>query len=421
MRDFTQHINENWNAFRDKQLTIACSGGLDSTVLLHLLTVNGFNVSAIHVNYNLREEDSILDELFIRSFCNDLNIPFECRSIDLAELLQSGGNLQQLARDIRYDWFEEITQENKNRFVFLAHHLDDQVETFFLNLARKSGMMGLACMPIERNQIVRPLLDFTKDELKEYALNNKLAWREDISNASNKYRRNLLRNEVIPYLTHELPELNESVITLVKAFQENQLLLENEMRPLVNDILKNHSIEQSKTEALNNFELIELFRQLGQTAQVSIEFKKLFTAQKGKRIELISHLENPFCSIVKEANSFSFIPNNGKSVSDELKFEIIDTLPTVFSKDAIYLDQDKIKGELKLRMWEIGDRIHSIGMKGSQLISDIISDLKMNANDKVNVQVLCDDETIHWCLGLKVGRKAIATKESFRILKISIN
>ena len=420
MRDFTQHINKNWNSFRDKEIIVACSSGLDSTVLLHLLSTNGFKVSAIHVNYQLRGEDSNLDEVFIRNFCKELNIPFESRSVDLGERLKLGGNLQQLAREIRYDWFKEITTENENRFVFLAHHLNDQVETFFMNLARKSGIMGLACMPFERNQIVRPLLDFTKEELKEYALENKLTWREDISNASNKYRRNLLRNEILPYLTNEIPGLNESVITLVKSFQENQLLLENSILPLIDEILINHSMEQSKIETLDEFELIELFRQFGQSAQLANEFDNLLNSQKGKRIELIPHPNNPFAAIVKEVDSFSFIPKNEHSISKDLKIEIVDSLPTVFSKDEIYLDQNKIKGELTLRRWDIGDRIQSIGIDGSQLISDVISDLKMNAINKQNVQVLCDNETIHWCIGLKVGRKAVANKNSNCILKISI-
>jgi tRNA(Ile)-lysidine synthase len=421
MRDFKEHINENWNSFRDKEIVVACSGGLDSTVLLHLLSTNEFKVLAIHVNYQLRGEDSNLDEVFIRNFCKELNIPFESRSVDLGERLKLGGNLQQLAREIRYDWFKEITTENENRFVFLAHHLNDQVETFFMNLARKSGIMGLACMPYERNQIVRPLLDFTKEELKEYAIENKLTWREDSSNASNKYRRNLLRNEILPHLSKEIPGLNESVITLVKSFQENQLLLENSIQPLIDEILINHSIEQSKIETLAEFELIELFRKFGQSVQLVNEFDNLLSSQKGKRIELTSHPKNPFAAIVKEADSFSFISKNEYSISKDLKIEIVDALPTVFSKDEIYLDQNKIKGELKLRRWEVGDRIQSIGMDGSQLISDVISDLKMNAIDKRNVHVLCDNETIHWCIGLKVGRKAVANKNSICILKVSIN
>jgi tRNA(Ile)-lysidine synthase len=421
MRDLTQHIEKNLSAFQQKEIFVACSGGLDSTVLLHVLSANEFKVSAIHVNYHLREEDSNLDEAFIRDFCKNRNISLEIRSVDLAEQLKLGGNLQQLAREVRYDWFEEITTEKENRFVFLAHHLDDQVETFFLNIARKSGIMGLACMPFERNKIVRPLLDFSKEELKQYAIDNQLSWREDVSNTSNKYRRNLLRNEVLPYLTTQLPELNASVINLVKVFQANQLRLENKIRPLVTRISEINSIEQAKIEQLNEFELVELFRQLRQPAQFAKEFEQLFQSQKGKRLELIPHVDNPFSAIVKEEVSFSFIPISEQLIDLKFKMEIIESLPKVFTKNEIYLDRDKIKGELKLRTWEIGDRIYSIGMKGSQLISDVIGDAKINAIDKQNVLVIHDDETIHWCVGLKVGRKSVASILSDKIIKITVS
>ncbi len=421
MRDFKEYITKNWTSFRDKEIVVAYSGGLDSTVLLHLLHTNKFNVSAIHVNYNLRGDDSNLDEAFIRSFCNELNIPIEIRSINLAEQLKSGGNLQQLARKFRFDWFEEITAKSKNRFVFLAHHLDDQVETFFLNLARKSGIMGLACMPFERNQIVRPLLDFTKEDLRVYAVENKLTWREDISNTSNKYRRNFLRNEVLPYLTREIPELNESVITLVKTFQKNQLLLENSIRHLTNEIIEKHSVELAKIDSLDEFELVELFRQLGQPAQLAVEFQNLINAQKGKRLVLISTRNHPFIAVARETDSFSFIPHQEKSLTTDLIIETVESLPDVFTKNEIYLDQDKIIGELKIRRWKIGDRIHSIGMNGSQLISDIISDLKINTLDKKNVLVLCDEKTIHWCVGMKVGRIAVASPSTEKIIKITVS
>jgi len=420
MLEIGQHIKTNLDSFRDKEIFVACSGGLDSTVLLELLTKNDFNVSAIHVNYYLRGEDSNLDEAFIRQFCAIRGIPFDCRSIELSEQLKSGGNLQQLAREVRYNWFNEIIDKKSNRFIFLAHHLDDQVETFFMNLARKSGIMGLACMPSERNNIVRPLLDFTKEELKHYAISNQLTWREDASNASNKYRRNLLRNEVLPFLTSQLPELNESVVHLIKVFQTNQLRLESEIRPLVTGIRATYSIDQSEIEKLNEFERIELFRQLGQSVQVVNEIEKIFQSQKGKCIELQPHSDNPFSSIIKEESTFSFIPILAQSIGLEFRMEIIESLPTKFTKEEIYLDGDKIKGELKLRPWEIGDRIQSIGMKGSQLISDVIGDAKINAIDKQNILVLHDDETIHWCIGLKVGRRSIAKEDSLTILKVSI-
>lgn len=421
MLDISGHIIQKWSHLKPHPVYVACSGGLDSTVLLSILYLNNFKVNAIHVNYHLRGEDSNLDEDFIQRFCKERNIPFESKSIELGKQLIEGGNLQQLAREVRYEWFNAIISKNPNSSVFLAHHLDDQVETFFLNLARKSGVMGLACMPYERNNIVRPLLDFSKSDLKEYALKNKIEWREDISNKTNKYRRNFLRNEVLPYLTAQLPDLNESVALLIQKFQEKQRILELEVEPILNEILNNHQIDFKTIQDLDEFQLNELFRQLGQPSNKASELIFLINSQKGKKIQLLPHPSNPFNEIVRDKDRFSFILIETDNTVHKLNIENVETLPSTFNKNEIYLDADKIDGLLKVRTLQEGDRIHSIGMKGSQLISDIISDAKLTAIEKQNVLIVHDDKIIHWCVGMKVARKAVATANSKNILKITIS
>lgn len=420
MRDIAQHIVQNWKHLKSNPIYVACSGGLDSTVLLSILHSKNFNINAIHVNYHLRGEDSDLDEAFIRNFCEESNIKCEVKSIELAEKLSDGGNLQQLAREVRYVWFEEIISKNPEAYIFLAHHSDDQVETFFLNLARKSGVMGLACMPPEKNHIVRPLLSFSKDDLKRYAIENNIQWREDMSNETNKYRRNFLRNEVLPFLSAEIPELNENVLLLIEKFQEKQKSLELKIEPVLNQILSNHQIDFETIKDLDKFQLNELFRQIGQPNQKTMELIALLNAQKGKKVELISNSSNPFTTIVRDEKVFSFISKSTSKLDFKLITEVVDTLPSTFDKHEIYLNIQKINGELKIRTWQEGDRIHSIGMTGSQLISDIISDAKLSAIEKQNVLVVHDDEIIHWCVGMKVGRKAVASIDSKTIIKVTI-
>lgn len=420
MLDISEHIAQKWSHLKPNPIYVACSGGLDSTVLLSLLHSNNFNVNAIHVNYHLRGEDSNLDEDFIQSFCKERNIPFESKSVELAKQLSEGGNLQQLAREIRYKWFNEIISQKTNSYIFLAHHLDDQIETFFLNLARKSGVMGLACMPYERNNFIRPLLNFSKSDLKEYALKNKIEWREDVSNETNKYRRNFLRNDVLPYLTSQLPDLNESVALLIQKFQDKQKSLQLEVEPILNEILNNYQIDFKTIQNLDEFQLNELFRQLGQPSNKALELISLIDSQKGKKIKLLPHVSNPFNEIVRDDNVFSFIQLESNKTLHKLNIENVETLPSTFNKNEIYIDAYKIVGHLKIRSWEEGDRIHSIGMKGSQLISDIISDTKLTAIQKQNVLIVHDDKNIHWCVGLKVGRKAVATKTSEKIIKLKI-
>jgi tRNA(Ile)-lysidine synthase len=421
MRDITQHIIQNWQHLKSNPIYVACSGGLDSTVLLSVLHANNFNVNAIHVNYHLRGEDSNLDEAFIRDFCQQQTIPFEVKSVALAEKLADAGNLQQLAREIRYNWFEEIISKNNESYIFLAHHLDDQVETFFLNLARKSGVMGLACMPYERNNIVRPFLQFSKADLKAYAIENEIKWSEDVSNETNKYRRNFLRNEILPYISSHIPDLNESVLLLIQKFQEKQKELEVEIEPVLTKIHASHQVDFETIKKLDEFQLNEIFRQIGQPNKKALELISLLDTQKGKKVELLSHLSNPFTAIVRDENVFSFISESAHKVEFQIMVEHVNTLPSSFNKNEIYLDAEKIEGELKIRTWQKGDRIHSIGMEGSQLISDVISDAKLSALEKQNVLIVHDNSTIHWCVGMKVGRKAVASNYTQKVLKITIS
>ncbi len=321
---------------------------------------------------------------------------------------------------IRYEWFSEIKEENPNSHVFLAHHQNDQIETFFLNLARKSGVMGLACMPEERDRIVRPLLGFSKDELKEYALSENVPWREDVSNASNKYRRNLVRNEILPFLEEEIPSINESVLLLIAHFQQKQRELEENITPIVEEVKETKAISIDRITALDDFELVEFMRQFGQPHQKATELRTICQAQKGKKVDFISDPTQFFQSIVKEDKMVSFIPLNQQKPNFSLTIEQVNELPSTFSKNEIYLDAQKISGELVLREWQIGDRMYPIGMKGSKLISEIIADARITADAKNLVLVLHDDEDIHWCVGLKIGKKAIATVDSKGILKVTL-
>jgi len=414
MHKLEKHIASSWSHLKISRISVACSGGLDSIVLAFILNKLGFKVEVIHVNYQLRSDDSEKDAAFVEQFCSENNIPFKIRIIDLNAELTEGGNLQELARNFRYDWFKEILEADANNRVALAHHLNDQVETFFLNIARKSGVMGLACMLSESNGVIRPLLDFTKEDLASYAKENNIEWREDISNADSKYKRNMLRNVILPELNESVPTLNESVITLVDQFQQKQKELEIEIQELHDQIVNNHALPLAAKEGLTEYALIELFRQLGETANTALAIQKL--NQKGTKVELSGSF---FREVIFDGDQFSFISER-ELVLPRLNIKRVSSLPKQFTKSEIYLDESKIKGELRLRNWQIGDRIASIGIDGTQLISDIISDAKLNSFEKAQVSVLCDDENIHWCVGLKVGRIAIANEFCEAVLKCQV-
>ena len=415
MHRIEQHIEANWSRLKSFQISVACSGGMDSIVLAYALHQLNFKIDVIHVNYKLRGEDSELDAQLVEQFCMDNSIPFDKRIVDLKLQLKDGGNLQELARNVRYDWFHEIISTKGK--VALAHHLDDQVETFFLNLARKSGVMGLACMPDENNGIVRPLLDFSKEDLKKYAEANAIEWREDVSNHDSKYRRNKLRNEILPNLTEVIPTLNSSVIELVKQFKRKQKELEEEVRQTVLSAISESSILLDNLNLMTELQYIEFFRQLGQPASIAQKIKRL--KQKGTSVNFIASTANQFDKIVFDGDRLSFLVNS-ETPLPELITEKVNELPTAFSKDEVYLDELKIVGKLHFRKWKTGDRMSPIGMSGTRLISDIISDAKINSHLKANLVLLCDDKHIHWCAGLCIGKFAVASSSSSStILKCS--
>lgn len=413
MRSVSKHTRNLWKELSNKKLFLACSGGVDSMVLMHMLSTLKCNLSVIHVNYQLRGEASNQDASLVESTCRQLNIPVHIRTVNLKKKLENGGNLQDEARKVRYDWFFEILAKDSNNRIALAHHQDDQVETFFMNLARKSGVLGLACMKPEHGGIVRPLLDFSKAEILKYAESNLIKWREDQSNASNAYTRNRLRNEFIPFLKTEIPNLSSSVSFLTDSFQKTQGELEQNVRALVESIRKTNLISIKAFKALSEWEQVELLRQLNISA--SYVSRILDLTERGKQLEFNN---SDFDSLVLDEDQYTFLKT--ETFSFQLTLEEIISLPKEFNKDMAYFDASKIDGELKARKWTIGDRISPLGMSGSQLISDIIKDAKITSNSKKNQLVVHDDESILWCVGLKISRKAIATPESDKIVRCSV-
>lgn len=395
---------------------VACSGGADSITLLHILHKLNKKVSAVHINYLLRGEDSEKDQQLVEDTCKQLGIPCHVKRVDLKRYLdEAGGNLQEQARKVRYSYFETFKVKS-DHFIVLGHHSDDQVETFFLNLARGGGMMGLSAMLPKHGQYLRPFLKFTKEEILDYARKHQLKWREDLSNAKNEYNRNKLRNVILPELEKEIPSLRQSVLTLVDAFQMTQQELETAVKELVRKIEDDRVLLLEGYSALGEFERIELLRQLDLSSSVAEELNKLTDAEKGKRIQLN---DSRFQMIIRETDHFYFGEEEPMLILPSIVKTMVDQLPSTFTKDEVYLDPKKIKGDLKVRAWRKGDRMKPVGLQGSKLVSDILTDAKVPHSVRSHQLVLTDDEKILWCVGFAIGREAIATKDS-EILRVGL-
>lgn len=409
-----ENWKEKWSFLSGKTIFVACSGGVDSMVLLCLLRELTTKLTVLHVNFGLRGEASDLDAEFVSTFCRKHKIPVEVQKINMQQKLQRGGNLQAIARDERYAWFDTFLTDS-NSVLAIAHHQDDQIENFFLNLSRKSGILGMASMlEIQENKI-RPLLDFSKSEIYCLAKKKQIPWREDASNAENKYRRNKLRNQILPYLQNQIPTLKESILTLISHFQEEQKRLEKVTKHQIEEIRETRFWKFSDYNLSSTEERIEILRQLGFPARIYKELEKLKRSERGKTL---IYQEKKW---LKEENAFALIDSEIEIEPPSFSIERVFALPKVFTKDEIYLDASLLKGKLRIRKWEKEDYIHPVGIQGKQKLSDILKDLKLTFKDKSSVFILCDDETVHWVIGIKIGRKALANPRSKEILKITIN
>ena len=211
VQKFKEHININFPFLKDKKLLIAISGGVDSVILTHLFSELNFDISLAHCNFQLREKESDLDEEFVKLLSQKTSNQIFTIKFDTEKFASKNKfSIQIAARELRYNWFQKIIKKHSFDYVLTAHHADDNLETFLINLTRGSGLDGFTGIPRINGNIVRPLLAFSREEILAYAKTNTIDWREDASNATTKYIRNKIRHKVLPVLKEINPNLLET-------------------------------------------------------------------------------------------------------------------------------------------------------------------------------------------------------------------
>jgi len=420
LNKFQSYIQSFVEKYPVAQYFIAVSGGHDSMLLLDLCRRCSLPISVLHVNYQLRGEESQGDQGFVEAYCQLHAIPIHIHLVDLHEKLISGGNLQQLARQERYGFFEGHLRQVPNSHLLVAHHQDDQLETFWLQLFRGAGLSGLQGMLEKNGRIHRPLLPFSRKELSELSSELQLQWREDSSNESTKYLRNLFRLKLIPALEQEIPTLRDSIQTLQSVFQATLDQDKEGINNIVEEIQKNKTFDLNEINLIDDYQLVEIFKKLSIPLVFSRKITELLTSEVGKRLSWKSNA-GPFQTIVKERDSLRFIPSIlDQASTPRFHAQFISSLPTEFDKNVLFLDQSKVQGELFVRPWMEGDRMQPIGLNGSKLISDILKDDHVPSSEKSAGFVLCDDEKIICCIGHRIDRRSIAHKESKLIIRVEI-
>lgn len=399
---------------KEYNLLIACSGGVDSMVLVHALLESGVRGKVLHVNYGLRGAESDADESLVRNVCAQAQLELEVIHCDEEQLRLPGVNLQAKAREIRRKAFTDWINLSAKHKVVVAHHADDQVETFFLQLFRGSGTFGLGGMHSERDGIIRPFLNLSKSELRAYALANKISWREDSSNASSYYLRNLFRNELLPVMTQADPQLGEHVVLLMELFRERQQELYQEVASAIEHWKENESLSCATWLMWEEDTRLAFVKSMDWPLWSAARLTELANGRSGAVLSVQDLL------FTKTKDGFILNEKNCEENHWEFKIETIEFLPDEFDKWSIYLDEDALQGTLNFRTPKTGDRIRSLGLEGSQLVSDVMKDANVTPIKRKKYALLTDGQRILWIPGIKVSRDALARKNTRNILKITL-
>jgi len=221
-----QIVQNDMRQFQSSKLLLAVSGGVDSMVLLHLLKKSKIHFEVAHCNFNLRGDESEKDYLLVKKTCLQYDIVFNGKKFDTTLFAQEKGvSIQMAARELRYNWFYEIIQTKKLQYLVVAHHKNDQSETILLNILRCKGSFSWEGMSFFKNNIIRPLLNYSKQELINYAKENKIEWREDSSNEKSDYQRNFIRNIIIPELEKQFPSAENNLLQFAEITRYNNSIL----------------------------------------------------------------------------------------------------------------------------------------------------------------------------------------------------
>ncbi|MFK5982739.1 MAG: tRNA lysidine(34) synthetase TilS [Flavobacteriaceae bacterium] len=434
LKKLNQHISNKFPFLKEKNLLIACSGGIDSVVLTRLLKELNFKISIAHCNFTLRGKESDGDKEFVIKLADKLSIPIFTKTFQTKKYASENKiSTQMAARDLRYEWFDELLQEHSFDYLLTAHHLGDDLETFFINLSRGTGLRGLTGIPIINEKIVRPFLEFSREEILQFANDRDIKWREDSSNASTDYLRNKLRLEVLPNYTNLNNNVLQNFQQTQKHLNESLLLVEDYMLLIQNLILNKTTggveIDINQLQELPNTKalLYELLSPYGFTAWDDI--LDLLKAQSGKHIfsgthQLLKNRNSLLLSKITSENSSEniFISKEMIEIVNpiNLKFEKVSSI-SENNKNVVFVDFQKIKFPLEIRNWKEGDYFYPFGMKGKKKLSKFFKDEKLSLIAKENIRVLCSENVIVWVLGMRPDNRFKVTDKTKEILKITYN
>ena len=410
---------------QDKVL-VALSGGADSVALLRVLLSLGYTCECMHCNFHLRGEESDRDEAFVKALCEEYSVQLHVTHFDTETYAKEHHqSIEMAARELRYAWFHQLKEERKASVIAVAHHRDDSVETFLLNLMRGTGIDGLKGIPVRNGYVVRPLSQESREDILDYLKAIHQDYVTDSTNLQDQYVRNKIRLNILPLMKEINPSVMESIQNTSFRLSEVASIYHQGIDYRLNQIVKKNSddfMQVSIADVLNdiapNALLHELLSPLGfNSEQVRDVYRSLEHSQSGKRFlskewELIRDREDLLLHRIKQ-----------EETAPELIVEEIEYTPDFIiprDKHIACMDADKVEMPLTIRKWQVGDKFVPFGMTGKKKVSDYLTDRKMSLYQKDNQYVVCSGDHIVWIVNERNDNRFRITPHTKRVLLIQI-
>lgn len=417
VKRFTEFIEQNNLFTPQNSILIAVSGGIDSVLLARLFSAAGYSFGIAHCNFGLRGSEADADQQFCRSLATQLGVPFHTINFDTTNY--AGDNkisIQMAARELRYNWFEQVRQQHNYHLIALGHHKNDTIETILLNLTRGTGIAGLHGILPKNGVLVRPLLFLTREEIKAIVEEEKIPYVEDSSNASTKYARNKIRHEVVPKLRELNPNIENTFDNNLRHFRQLEELLELKVAEIRDNLFVHHddeihlAVDAIKTLQPQQLLLYKLLQPYGFVEPVVDDVIASLDAQSGKWFASATHrltvdrgklilTENrpaPAEGIIIHKTDHE-VHFNGQHIAI-----LHDDSPLIIKDNpyAVSIDRDKLIYPLSIRHWQQSDYFYPLGMKTRKKLSDFFINLKIPLHKKQHIPLLINGNgDIMWIAG----------------------
>lgn len=465
LENFVKYVRRNSLFKRENRVLLTISGGIDSMVMAYLFHEWKYDFAIAHCNFQLRGEEANKDQKLVEETAKKYNVPFYTINFETKKYAEEKKiSIQMSARELRYAWFEKIRKEHNFDFIVTAHHKDDVIETFLINLARGTGIKGLTGIKPKNGNIIRPMLFANRTEIAEFCNEKNIAFREDASNQETYYARNFIRKNIITEFEKIYPTFRNNLIHTSEHLKDAENVLKSEVEKVKKEIITKSAslrgrndrgnlnadeeikINIEKLQKLENnvFFLSEIIQDFGFNYSDAKDMIKSLETNAGKMFYSPSHqaLRDREFIIISEKievekveiliektdleQASSLVQNSKRGrllqLPIKLKFEIFDAknYKITYSKSISILDFDKLKFPLTLRNWKNGDYFYPLGMTQKKKIADFLTDQKLSIIEKQQTYVLCSENEIVCIINHRIDNRFKITNETEKVLVVEV-